>query len=146
MPGVRGGFAPCREYAAGPTPSSVTWPDFNGDGRAALLVTNHGTTNFSVLYGDGRGNFAGARLLPDRRAALRRRGRRFNGDGGTDVAVSKLSIRRPLDIFGRDGGVFTPLHKSRREDSARPGGSRFRRRGRRPCGGRLDFSESADSF
>ena len=55
----RGHFhhSPGSPFPAGHQPSDVGIGDFNGDGHADLLITNHQTPYVTLLLGDGKGAF-----------------------------------------------------------------------------------------
>ena len=50
-------FAGARTFGAGPLAWSLAVGDFNGDAHPDLAVANRGTTNISVLLGNGDGTF-----------------------------------------------------------------------------------------
>ena len=53
-------FKPAILYSVGTSPDFVLTADFNGDGKPDLAVRNHGTSNVSVLLGNGDGTFRNA--------------------------------------------------------------------------------------
>src|SRR5438132_377175 len=75
-------------------PQSLAVGDFNGDGRPDLAVANNGSTNVSVLLGNGDGTFQnafgyGAGTGPGSVAVGD-----FNGDGKPDLAVANIGSLR----------------------------------------------------
>lgn len=44
-------------YAVGLGPTSITVGDFNGDGKLDLAIANAGSSNVSLLLGNGDGTF-----------------------------------------------------------------------------------------
>src|SRR6185369_1281023 len=50
-------FAAPRSFAADKNPSSIAIGDLNGDGKLDLAVANSGSTNVSILLGNGDGTF-----------------------------------------------------------------------------------------
>ena len=65
--------------------------DFNGDGKADLVVANW-LDNVSVLLGNGDGTFQPAGELRDGRSVLYSVAvGDFNGDGNADLAVANVS-------------------------------------------------------
>ena len=43
----------------GSRPNAITVLDFNNDNRLDIAITNDGTNNIAILFGDGNGNFGG---------------------------------------------------------------------------------------
>jgi hypothetical protein len=89
----------------------VTAGDFNGDGKPDLAVANYGSTNVSVMLGNGDGTFQPA-LNYDvtGRLPVSVVGADFNGDGMIDFAVAnRIPPVRPLSVsilFGHGDGGF----------------------------------------
>src|SRR5260370_40119987 len=85
-------------YPVGAAPASVVAADFNGDGNADLVIPNQGSSDFSILLGNGDGTF---RVLPraalaDPAAATRPSAvgvGDFNGDG---IPARAIAIASPL--------------------------------------------------
>ena len=94
-----------RSYAAGLIPVSIAVNDFNGDGRADLVVTNSLSDDVSVLLGNGDGTFQaalnfGAGSYPRSTAVGD-----FNSDGVQDLAVFVNNARVSL-LLGKGDGTF----------------------------------------
>lgn len=92
-----GTFQDPSNFDAGAAPLDVALGDFNGDGRADLVVTDQGNSpnysdgGVSVLFGKGDGTFQPAVTLnpgvPSRSVAVGD----FNSDGQVDLAVAANS-------------------------------------------------------
>jgi hypothetical protein len=105
-----GAFQTAVNYGAGDNPYSVAIGDFNGDGHSDLAVANsaydtRGTSNVSVLLGNGDGTFQarvdyGAGDWPHSVAIGD-----FDGDGHLDLAVLAIDIDDP-DLFGNNVWVL----------------------------------------
>ena len=105
-----GTFRTAVNYGAGDNPYSVAIGDFNGDGHSDLAVANsaydtRGTSNVSVLLGNGDGAFQtavnyGAGDNPHSVAIGD-----FDGDGHLDLAVLAIDIDDP-DLFGNNVWVL----------------------------------------
>ena len=81
-------FIARRDFDAGRGPQSVAVGDFNGDGVEDLAVANYGSSNLSVLLGNGDGSFQGARNFGAGLNPLSVAVCDFNGDGLEDLAVA----------------------------------------------------------
>ena len=80
-------FKPAQSYAVGTNPTSVAVGDFNGDGKLDVAVANSGSSNVSILLGNGDGTLQPARnfdagVAPNGIAVAD-----FNGDGKLDIAA-----------------------------------------------------------
>jgi len=107
-----GGFAAPASFAVGGSPNSLAIGDFNGDGKADLVVANSLVGTVSVLLGDGAGAFTAAPdLIVDGRLNAIAVGD-FNGDGKPDLA---LTVNTPVTndahiaiLAGTGTGTFGP--------------------------------------
>ena len=96
--------APFISLSANPT--SVAAGDLNGDGKLDLVVTKKGSSNVTVLLGDGKGGFApgveypagaqpGNAILAD-----------LNGDDKLDLVVTDTASGAIDVLFGNGDGTF----------------------------------------
>ena len=72
----------------GSNPNSVAVADFNGDGRADLVVANAGSNTVTVLLGNGDGTFAAPLSFGAGADPLFVAVGDFNGDGIPDLAIA----------------------------------------------------------
>jgi hypothetical protein len=105
-------FKPAQSYAVGTNPTAVAVGDFNGDGKLDVAVANNGSSNVSILLGNGDGTFQpavnfDASVAPNGIAVAD-----LNGDGKLDVAVfqspnTSSSLPGAVSIlFGKGDGTF----------------------------------------
>ncbi|MCB8901314.1 MULTISPECIES: VCBS repeat-containing protein [unclassified Streptomyces] len=101
-----GGGRPTSYSAAQLRPSGLRTGDVNGDGRTDVVTVNTGTSDISVLLGDGKGRLGPATRFADgvflgRAIALGD----VSGDGRPDAAVAHTD--RTITVFLGDGaGAF----------------------------------------
>lgn len=97
--------------AVGQGPSAIVTGDFNGDGNQDFVVTNQTDSTYSVLLGDGTGQFtplagspfampSGA-LGPGSMVSAD-----FNGDGRADLAIANRTTNNVTVLLGRADGTF----------------------------------------
>jgi len=106
-----GGFSAASgsPFPAGSDPQSVVVGDFNGDGKPDLAIANGGSSNVTVLLGNGTGGFAAAPGSPvpvgsgPRSLAVGD----FNGDGKLDLAVANYNDNTVTVLLGDGMGGFT---------------------------------------
>jgi len=95
---------PQQVVDVGKWPTAIASGDFNGDGRADLVVTNHYDGDVSVLYGLPGGGFGEREdvdvggFLPGIVSGD------FNGDGRADLAVANYYDNNVSVLYGLSGG------------------------------------------
>lgn len=112
-PGTRSGanFVVARSLLLAGTPTSVATADLNGDGRPDLVITKAGSSNVTVLLGNGNGGFAssvnylaggqpGNALVAD-----------VNGDGKPDLVVTDTVSGSVEALKGNGDGSFGPASR-----------------------------------
>jgi hypothetical protein len=116
-----GGFHPPVSYVAGSAPESVVIGNFNGDGKADIVVADGCGDRFcsttgvvSVLMGRGDGTFGNRRQFvagPPDSTADYVAAADFNGDGALDLAVVNTKINafgKVSILLGNGDGSFQP--------------------------------------
>lgn len=99
-------FAPPKSYPVGANPSAVVAGDFNGDGKPDLAVANAGSTNVSVLLGNGDGTFKDAVNSSAGPSPSALAIGDFNGDHKLDLIVIDTGIANMM--LGNGDGTFQP--------------------------------------
>ncbi len=82
-----GSFQPAQSFTLAAEPGSLSVGDFNGDGKADLVVTDYNSNNVSVLLGDGDGTFQSAQNFTAAGFVDTVSVGDFNGDGKLDLGV-----------------------------------------------------------
>ncbi len=90
----------------GPTPRLACISDFNGDGKKDLAVTNFGSSNLTILLGNGNGTFNSS-STPTGNAPYEVVPADINFDGKMDVMVSNALDNTVSVLFGDGAGGFT---------------------------------------
>ncbi len=107
-----GGFAPAADspVGAGSGPAAVAAADFNGDGKIDLAVANNGSSDVTILMGNGAGGFAptagspvGVGAGPFGIAAAD-----LNLDGKADLATANSGSSDVTILMGNGAGGFAP--------------------------------------
>ncbi|MFY9618874.1 MAG: VCBS repeat-containing protein [Pyrinomonadaceae bacterium] len=100
-------------YPVGTEPKAVASADFNNDGKRDLATVNRGSSNVSILLGDGAGNFGAAtnfstgNTFAEPFALI---AGDFNNDGKADVVVSKGNVHIVSLMLGNGtGGLAAPI-------------------------------------
>ena len=101
-------FFTAPTFAVGTNPVAQAVGDFNGDGRADLVVVNQDSNTVSVLLGNGDGTF---QLRTDYATGTSPWGVAvgdFNGDGKSDIAVVNKGANSVSVLLGNGDGTFQP--------------------------------------
>jgi hypothetical protein len=95
--------------AVGTNPVSVAASDFNSDGQPDLAVASDGSTNVSILLGDGTGNFTAAATSPEAAGTnpISVVASDLNSDGKRDLAVANGGSNNVSILLGDGTGNFT---------------------------------------
>jgi hypothetical protein len=105
-----GTFQPARHFPADPgtAPSAIVVEDLNADSRLDLVTVNYGSSNTSVLLGNGDGTFQAARVFaagPNNWAIAKGD---FNRDGRIDLATADFGVSSTSILIGNGDGTFRP--------------------------------------
>jgi len=109
-------FQKPTRYEVGGEPTSVAVGDFNGDGKPDLVVVNHHLQHrpgkISVLLGNGDGTFQPQVTYKGGDAPWQVAVGDFNGDGKSDLAVTREGKPGLVSILlGNGDGTFRPQLK-----------------------------------
>jgi hypothetical protein len=99
-------FTTAASVSVGSMPASITVGDFNGDGKDDLVVVNSGSSNVSVLLGDGSGSFGSAASVSVGSMPASITVRDFNGDGKDDLVVANSDSDNVSLLLGDGSGSF----------------------------------------
>jgi hypothetical protein len=101
-------FASSSRLAVGTVPGSVELADLNGDGKRDIVVANTGSSNLTILLGDGRGAFTpapgspiAAGEMPNDIAIAD-----YNHDAKLDLAVVNHESNQVTVFLGNGRGEF----------------------------------------
>jgi hypothetical protein len=106
-----GGFSEASgsPFAVNTSPHSVAVGDFNGDGKLDLTTANAGSSNVTVLLGDGSGGFSPATGSPFAVGSvpLFVAVGDFNGDGNQDLTTANFNSNNVTVLLGDGSGGFS---------------------------------------
>ncbi|WP_341899605.1 FG-GAP-like repeat-containing protein [Synechococcus sp. UW140] len=95
-----------QTFATGANPFSVSMGDVNGDGRLDIITANFGSTDASVLMGNGNGTFKPkADFATGSYSASVTLGD-VNGDGTLDIVTANYSSPNVSVLLGNGDGSF----------------------------------------
>ena len=106
LPAQSVSFVAPKSFSAGENPVSTAVGDFNQDGNRDLAVANAGSSNVSLLLGNGDGTFQQAVNYPVLGSPHSVVVSYFNGDSIQDLAVGENSSVSVL--LGNGNGTFQP--------------------------------------
>jgi hypothetical protein len=111
-----------RRFRAGFAPASVAIADVNRDGKPDLVAANSGSSDVTVLLGDGKGGFAPAAGSPfpagknPNDIAVGD----FDGNGTPDLALPNHDTHGITMLLGNGQGGFRPAARSPFTVASRP--------------------------
>ncbi len=95
-------------FPVGNYPVASATGDFNGDGRADLVVVNQNSNTVSVLLGNGDGTFKPKTDYAVGATSTSVAVGDFNGDGKLDVATANFGGKSVSVLLGNGDGTFKP--------------------------------------
>src|SRR6516164_2262760 len=101
-------FGPPNLFSTGANPSSIAAGDFNGDGKADLVVANSTANTVSVLLGNGDGTFSTKNDFATGTTPVGVAVGDFNGDGKLDIATANANSNSISVLLGNGAGSFGP--------------------------------------
>ena len=88
------------------SPQGIVLADVTGDGKADIVTANLGSSDLSLLVGDGAGNFAAALSLPTDLGPVVVAAADVNGDGVVDLVTVNQTAQSSSVLIGDGGGGF----------------------------------------
>jgi hypothetical protein len=101
-------FFTAPTFAVGTTPVAQAVGDFNGDGKADLVVVNQGSNTVGVLLGNGDGSFKPRTDYAVGTTPVGVAVGDFNGDGKEDLIVVNKGAGSLSLLLGNGDGTFLP--------------------------------------
>src|SRR5262249_44589213 len=101
-------YATATAYATGSQTHGVTTGDFDGDGALDLVAANHGSSNVSVLRGNGNGTFQAAVNYPVGLGPKSVAVGDFNKDGRSDLVTANQEGSSVSVLLGNGNATFQP--------------------------------------
>jgi len=98
--------APGSPIATGIGPWGIAVADFNGDGLGDVAVANSGSTNLTILLGDGHGGFTPGATLASPGASIGIAAADLDGDGITDLVCGRADAPSLSLLLGDGHGGF----------------------------------------
>src|SRR5216683_3265198 len=109
----RGGFAPAPKSPftvnSRPHPHGIAFGDFNGDHNLDFVIDDWGNNRVTVVFGDGKGNFAapGVSFTVGQMPYQRVRAADVNKDGFADVITTNFESGDVTVLLGDGKGGFS---------------------------------------
>jgi hypothetical protein len=100
-------FTTNQPLYASEEPTSVAVADINGDGKADLIVADHGNNTVSVLPGNGDGTFQNPIHFATGGQPRKLAVADFNGDGKPDLVTSNFDDNSVSVLLNTSNGDFT---------------------------------------
>lgn len=101
-----GGFAPQQSVEVGTDPRDIASGDFNGNGNVDLAVVNWGSSDVSILLGNGDGTFSQQQTYDVGSNAARLAAGDLNGNDWLDLVVANEADHTISILLGNGDGTF----------------------------------------
>ena len=101
-------FSSPLTYTVGTSPRAIVAADFNGDTQTDLAVANAGSSDISILLGNGDGTFQAAATVASAPGASALVTGDLNGDTVPDLVVPDTGASRAVVLLGNGDGTFQP--------------------------------------
>src|SRR5215469_13626756 len=93
-------FGPPNLFPTGSNPAAIAVGDFNGDGKADLVVVNSSANTVSVLLGNGDGTFSAKNDFATGTTPVGVAVGDLNGDGKLDIATANANSNSISVLLG----------------------------------------------